>query len=525
MTATPRVAKPKGLVAAARDRRLLGASIVWRETQLDLLGRLAGPQTLHLWRVGRQSGKTSLAAAAALHNCAMRPDLDDMIPHSRSRAVPVVSPSEDQSREFVAIAAGMVEESPLLAELATVKGDRIDFRVPREDQHGHRWTARSSIRAMAANSRSVRGPSSALVIFEEMAHLNSTEGPGNDRRLFDGLQPQTLVFGSKARILGISTPYFEEGLFYDFVTAAEGGTLPSACAVHAATWEMVPDIDPAWLEARRTEMGDDAFRREYGGEFGAGAGEFFDLGGVEWASGPAAPEDAGGWVCGLDPAFHADRFGFCLVGRAHFEEEMLLMGRVGAIEPQGVAKSFDQRRAREDATLAEVWAQIEPYAAHGLRIVTDQHQASAVESFFGRKGVPVEVVNLTGPVQTAAFTMLRARLIDGSLRAWNHPGLVEDLRRVRVARRSEAVELPRYSGGHIDCGSAAALAVRGFSEAGGVVFGVAETTPVQWGAFGELGGGGGYGGPAGAYDPDSYEVEDAAEGRGGGVSSDRYGYG
>ncbi|MGC2375373.1 MAG: terminase family protein [Solirubrobacteraceae bacterium] len=439
-----------------------------------------GPEAMHLWRVGRQSGKTSLAAAASIHNCTMRADLDDMIPHSRSRAVPIISPSEDQSREFVQIAAGMIEASPVLAELADIKGDRIDFRVPRVDEHGHRWTAKTSIRAMAANARSVRGPSSALVIFEEMAHLNSTEGPANDRRLFDGLQPQTLVFGSKARILGISTPYFEEGLYYDLVAAAEGGTLPSACAVHAATWDMVPDIDPAWLEARRAEMGDDAYQREYGAQFGAGAGEFFDLKDIEWESGPAAPEDASGWVCGLDPAFHSDRFGVALVGEARWESDTLLLGRVDAIEPQGVAKSFEQRRAREDATLAEVWAVIEPYAAQGLKIVTDQHQASAVESFFGRKGITVEVVNLTGPVQTQAFTALRARLVDGSLRAWRHPGLYEDLRRVRVARRSEAVELPRYAGGHIDCGSALALAVRDCEGMGGIkAFAIKSFVPGQ----------------------------------------------
>src|SRR2546422_16367 len=87
-----RAVKPKGLVAAARDPRLLGASITWRESQLALLARLSRSQMMHLWRVGRQSGKTSLAAAAAVHNCTMRADLDDMIPHSRWRAVPVVSP-------------------------------------------------------------------------------------------------------------------------------------------------------------------------------------------------------------------------------------------------------------------------------------------------------------------------------------------------------------------------------------------------------------------------------------------------
>lgn len=130
---------------------------------------------------------------------------------------------------------------------------------------------------------------------------------------------------------------------------------------------------------------------------------------------------------GLDPAFHADRFGVALVGESAHERGVLLVGAVDALDPGGRLLSLERRRAREDRTLERVWKLIEP---HSPRIVSDQHQADAITSFFGRQGASVKIVNLTRPVQTAAFTSTRARLIDGSLRPWRHPQLVEELRRV-----------------------------------------------------------------------------------------------
>jgi hypothetical protein len=102
-----------------------------------------------------------------------------------------------------------------------------------------------------------------------------------------------------------------------------------------------------------------------------------------------------------------------------------------------------------------VWEIIEPYSP---QVVTDQHQADAVRSYFGRLGRPVKVVNLTAPLQTAAFTSTRARLVDGSLRLWRHARLVDELRRVR-AKDSETIYLPRAGGSHCDIASALALAV------------------------------------------------------------------
>ena len=114
---------------AVRDPDLLGGAIGWWARQLDLLDSLGGPEQLHAWAVARQAGKSSMCAAAAVHNATMRPDLDAMLPAGRVRYVLCGAPSESQSREFIGLCEVLIDGSPLLSDLALVRADRIDFHA------------------------------------------------------------------------------------------------------------------------------------------------------------------------------------------------------------------------------------------------------------------------------------------------------------------------------------------------------------------------------------------------------------
>jgi hypothetical protein len=217
--------------------------------------------------------------------------------------------------------------------------------------------------------------SASLVVLDEFAHCADTAGPASDERLFAALQPSLRVFSDAARLVAISTPFGETGKFYELCQAAEAGTLPGARLTRAATWEIDPSLDEAWCEQKRAELGEDVFRQELGAEWVAGAGQFFgDLREIEFEEGPARPEDAREWIVGTDAAFHADRFGVALVGEALTEPGTFLVGQVDAIDPGERLRSWEARREREDATLAKVWALIEPYhAARPLKVVGDRH--------------------------------------------------------------------------------------------------------------------------------------------------------
>lgn len=444
------------LVKACQDRQLLGATLQWRPKQLEVLD-LFGDDALRLVVVsaGRQGGKSSMAVATAIWGATMRDDLDQLLPRGRTRFALIACPSEDQSRELIRVAAGMVDGSPVLRGLATVKADRIDFALPSG--------AKSAIQALPANPRTVRGMTASIVIGDEAAHWQSdAAGVNNDMRMIEALEGSMSVFDAhgQSKMLLISTPAGEIGRFFELFRDVRDGVLHDAAVVHAPAWTLNPRLDNEdWKESKRRLLGVDGFDQEHGAVFTTGSGQLMDLRGVEFADGPARPEEGRNWVCGMDPGFHADRYGVCLVGESIQEPGVLIVGAVDALAPGDKLRSLDLRRGREDRTLAKVWEIIEPYAEHGLRAVSDQHQQDAIQSYFGRLGVAVDIVNLTGPVQTQAFVATRTRLVDGSLRLWRHPGLIEDLRRVKARDASEAVLLPRYAGGHCDSASALALAV------------------------------------------------------------------
>lgn len=443
---------------AARDPSLLGSSIRWWPKQLGLLDTLDDPTVqLHVWALGRQAGKTSIAAAFSIHNAAMRPDLDQILPAGRIRYVLVAGAGQSQAREFIRVVVGMLEQISSLDGLWVAKAEQIEFTLP-----GGRVTR---IRAVPTWGRTIRGISASAVILDEFAHVAQTAGPGADEQVYAALTPTLRAFGTLARTLVISTPAGRTGKFFDLFTQAADGMLDNAVAVQGTVTEIVESVDPDWLEQQRQELGDALYAQEYEASFNDSGGAFFDLSQISFEQTAAFVEECDGWIGALDPAFHADSFGYALIGRSRAEPGRWLLGPVGAIKPEGEARSFDARRGREDDTLAQVLEHVAPYRP--TRLFADQHQASAIQSYFGHRGIHVETVNVTGTVQSEAFIQLRARLQDASLRAWEQPQLIDELRRVR-AKDGTKIVLTHRGDSHCDTVMALALAVHAAELGGGL---------------------------------------------------------
>jgi hypothetical protein len=446
------------LVRACRDRRLLGAQISWRPRQLEVLGAFGGPASSVTVAAGRQGGKTSMAMAAAVHNASMRPDLDRVLPVGRVRHVLVAAPSERQARQNISVAAGMVDASEVLRGLVeVVTSDRIDFALP--------TGAKSSILALPANSRAIRGMSASMVIADEFAHFNSESlGPANDQRIMEALEPSMSAFGDAGKLLTISTPYGVSGEFARMFEQAEAGLLPGAVALQFAAWELNESLDSdAWRERQIARLGLTAFQTEHAALFVTPGASMIDLDGLDWASGPADPGHPAQWtwVAALDMATVRDRAGYALIGVHRNRPDELVLGPVGAIDPLDKrTRSLEARRAHENAVLDEIADRLEPYQP--ARVYTDTFLGPEVKSYLGRRGFHVEVVNVTAQVQTEGFNSLKARIEDGSLLLWRCAQLLEDLRRISL-RSNERVMLPRYAGGHCDAAAALALAVRHFT--------------------------------------------------------------
>ena len=119
------------------------------------------------------SGKSTLRAMLAVHNCCLRDDLDALLPRGRIRYVLVAVPPRTRPGVRGARAA-LIEASPLL-DFATIKvrPDRLRAPFGRALQH----------QRIPANTRSVRGMSASVVIADEFAHFSDTAGPASDKRM------------------------------------------------------------------------------------------------------------------------------------------------------------------------------------------------------------------------------------------------------------------------------------------------------------------------------------------------------
>ena len=434
------------LLKFATDPRLGGATLTWRPKQREWLA-VFGDNSLRVvvGSAGRQGGKSSLCAVTAIWNAVARDDLDAIVPRGRTRSVLVASASDDQARELLRIAAGMVEASPVLRELAEVRASTITFKLPSG--------ATTELRSLATNPGTVRGRVASMVIADELAHMSSDVASWNaDARMIEALEGSTSSFVDKSKLIAVSTPSGQIGEFFRLYCEARDGVIPNAKALHAAAWELNPALDSdAWRESKIKLLGQDGFDQEHAGLFTVGGGSFFNLAELRFElPGPAHPEEASEWTVGLDVAFHSDNCGLAVVGPSVEDPAILTTGALWAIEPGPAAPSLSGRRGREDATLQKVAELLQPFKHKISKVVSDQHDAVMVQEFFGNLGLEVQIQNITGPTLTEQMVMVRSRLTTGGLRCFADVQLIEDLKRVRARRGSEAIVLPHYAGGHCD---------------------------------------------------------------------------
>jgi hypothetical protein len=447
------------LLAACHDRALLDFPL-WPR-QRDLLAAVERGPRLHVWALGRRSGKTTLAAVVGLWDCLLRPDLDALVRPGERRHAVAVSTNLRQARLFVRAALSIVERSPLLAEMIEgVSEDEITF------------ANRTALSAFPCTSRGARGwPITTLLMDEAAFFLSETEGPQVAERVFASLAPSTAQFGDAARIIVSSTPFGQDGFFAGIYQRAVAGELEDAAAHHGTTAEMNASIEPIFL-AREQARDPETFRSEYEAEFVGGGAAFLDPDRIDEAvadRGELLPGQGLAWVAGLDPAFSSDPFGLALVARDRHDPQRLVLGLAQAWKPSRRRPgSFEERREIEDAVLVEV---AETCRLYNARVVTDQYAAPAIVHRLRRAGLSVKTEPMTATTKTAAFGELRARLNTGTLELYEAPTLVAELRRLRTrySAGSASVVNPRVGGSHGDMAQALALAVwahdrRGFGD-------------------------------------------------------------
>lgn len=178
----------------------------------------------------RQAGKSTVTSVVAVHTAISKP----------GALVLLIAPSMRQSVELYNKVVQVHSSTRGLPPL------RYETRTGCEYETGSR------IIALPGKPETIRGFSAVdLIIVDEAAFVQD--------QLVAGVRPMLAV--SQGRMMMISTPFGRRGTFFETWRNDNGWRKIKVTA------DMVPRIDPAFLEEERIALGDAVFSQEYDAEF------------------------------------------------------------------------------------------------------------------------------------------------------------------------------------------------------------------------------------------------------------------
>jgi hypothetical protein len=497
MAPTTPVKAAVGLLDAVKDKRLLAFRP--HPAQALLLLYIETNQ-LVVAAAGRRFGKSRAAAAGALWNLLLRPELDALISPGEARYAVSVANSQAQARIFVEHAASIVKGSPTLRrELLEEQLDRLVFR-------GGRVLA-----AFPCSSKSGRGWPISYLVLDEFAHHfedpGGEGGPATARRVWAAMTPSVAQFGPKGRIVVVSTPAGDSGLFARLHHQASTGELPHAVAFQAPT-SANPAVDREWLAQQEAALGADDYRREFGAEFIAGGAGFFDTEAVRACVAPWREADpfhaATRWEAGFDAGFERDPSALAIVGRDRMDASRLIVGYTQRWIPP--RRTVSKTRQETTSWMAQVFDEVAAVCkGYGVaRLVPDSHLGATVRSELSRRNVHVAEQRIVqGAERLLAWRNLRARVNLGRIVLPDDPQLVTELLRIRTSADGAGIVKPRTGDSHCDLADALVNAVASIDSSGAASGGVLAT--VGWDDDGGLDRGLVVGDEFGRNDPLTYD--------------------
>jgi hypothetical protein len=271
--------KPRtSLRTALSDGNLLGQALAgdswsgWRALLLAALGeKLTDEERAHfrrltqrehppetgaeeIWCIAGRRGGKSRAIAVLICYLAALCDYRDKLSAGEKGIVLCLAPSQTQAGVVLDYIAGILRESPILAEL-----------IVRETSETIELDNGITIDVRSASFRRLRGQTCVACVFDEMAFFHSDESLNPDVEILNAVRPS---LGTTSGILAvISSPYARKGALYDafknhFGHAGDGRVLVAKGGTR--------DFNPTYEQAKidREFARDPAYAMaEFGGDF------------------------------------------------------------------------------------------------------------------------------------------------------------------------------------------------------------------------------------------------------------------
>lgn len=414
-------------------RRWIDAAHDWQ--QEDALAILEGERPYNFLTRSRGSSKTTDLAAICLSSIAAG-DVD------RMRCFWFASDSEQAGLAVDAI-SGFVQRTPSLLDRVQVQTRRVI--VP---EFG------SELAIMAADAAGAWGLTPHLVVCDELANWNDTDGM---RRLWEAVS-SAVAKRTGAKLVVLTTPSTPEHFAYRILEAARGSDM----------WRVTERIGPSpWigereLGAQRRQLPASKFKQLFMGEWTRSEGSFLEPSEIDAAfilDGPAhtpadMPDVHGPWVAAMDLGVVKDR---TVVSIGHLEGEVVVLDRMRVWSP-----SPDHPVDLGDVERFIVSA----HAEFGFqRLLADPWQSLDMCQRLRAQGLEVEEYTFSMASKQRLAATLLSSLRAGNLALYPEEGLREELLGLRLVQGSAGQwSFDHKSGAHDDMAVSLSLMAVGLLE-------------------------------------------------------------
>jgi hypothetical protein len=408
------------------SRHAIGVEL-W-DKQKEILDNLFADNVNHaIWALGRRSGKTFMAAIAALYMCFVQDEyFIKKVRKGEKWYIIAVANDLGQSKIALDNIRQLIINSPFEQEITRETSLEIEIR------NG------CVFQAIPASARASRGKAVVGIIQDELAF--SIEGDANRgaEAMYTALAPSIAQFGRHGKIIELSSPYLTSGLFFDHFKQAQSGEFPGMQALQVPTWEINPSLPWGcdFLENAR-KKDEETFYVEFGAQFRASnsvllAPEIVDIAvNKDRSILPPNIEYKGTYVLALDPArggVGRDDYTAVIV---HYEGERLIIDKFHAFEPDF------EIAGKKEVNIAKVddWIREHHRIYDFQSIILDQFNSSASIQNLS-KDYPISELAWSTSTKMKAFSKMKELFNAGLIELYPHKKAVWQLKNLSVIYRN-----------------------------------------------------------------------------------------
>jgi hypothetical protein len=399
---------------------------LWPKQQ-EILNELFEDKISHgVWCLGRRSGKSTMAAVAAVYMAFCQEDyFKRKVRRGENYYVTTIANDLKQAKIALDFIRQLLINSPLEQEI--VRETAFDITLSNN----------CVFQAIPASARASRGKAIAMAIFDECAFGIEGDANRGTKALFDAISPSIAQFAPYSKILELSSPWIADGAFYDHFMQAQSGEFKGMMSKQISTWEINPGLpfDCDFLQ-NALKKDEETFWVEFGGQFRRNnsalvAPEIIDAAVNKERTTSIPQRDLKGtYVLALDPARGGkgrDAYVACIV---HYEGERLVVDKFHEFEA-----NFEIG-GKMEVNIAEVeyWIAEQHRLYDFESIVLDQYNSAATIQSLS-KSFPIAELVWSVSSKMKAFGKLKELLNSGLIELPHHKEAIKQLKSLGVVYR------------------------------------------------------------------------------------------